>query len=181
VAGKPSSLVVKLRARPDTREAGPLAGWIIRHLKAGTLKKAGKAAAASRGKGKGSLKPPKPEKKPGPAAKKPSPFDDDLDDPFNEDWGPNDPITPEDKEQARYEARQLAALEKAERSRVYGIVQEAGGLKTRDDLREEYAEIPNTFKRKDGIDGDEMADYLKTYYPEFGIEDERDLVDFLAA
>lgn len=87
----------------------------------------------------------------------------------------------EDKKRERYESQQIRALEKAERSRLNSALMEAGGLKTRADLREEYAGIPNTFKRKDGLAGDEMAEYLGMYYPEFGIEDERDLIDFLAA
>lgn len=107
-------------------------------------------------------------------------FDDD-DDPFAEDYGDNEPISKEDAEREKYEARLLRDLEKAERGRVYSAVIEAGGLQTRDDLREEYSEIPNTFKRRDGLPGDEMAEYLSMYYPEFGIEDERDLIDFLAA
>lgn len=176
MAGKPSSLMAKLRARPDTREAGPLAGWIIKHMKAGTLKKAAKEASAKRKPSKGKNRDKKQEE-----LKFPKPISKDLDDPFNESWGDEDEGSPEDAELAKYEAKQVADLEKAERSRLHGIVMEAGGLKTRDDLREEYAGISNTFKRRDGMDGDEMADYFATYYPEFGIEDERDLIDFLAS
>ncbi len=72
-------------------------------------------------------------------------------------------------------------MEKAERSRLREVILEGGGLKTRDELRNEYSQIPNVYKRKDGTAGDEMAEYLATYYPEFGIEDERDLIDYLAA
>jgi hypothetical protein len=107
----------------------------------------------------------------------------DDDDPFAEDYygEDEDEQTDEERQQEKYEAQIVRELEREERSRVYSIVQEAGGLQTRDDLREEYREIPNTFKRRDGLPGDEMAEYLATYYPEFGIEDERDLIDFLAA
>lgn len=106
----------------------------------------------------------------------------DEDDPFSEDYGMyEEEKSSEQLARERYELRQMRALEKQERSRVHSIVMEAGGLRTRDDLREEYSEIPNTFKRRDGLPGDEMADYFKEYYPELGIEDERDLIDFLAS
>ena len=57
---------------------------------------------------------------------------------------------------------------------------DAGGIKTSDDLREEYREIANTFKRRDGLPGDEMAEYLSVYHAEFGIQSENDLLDFFA-
>ena len=183
--------MAELRARPDVRDAEALAAWIGRHKKAGTLgKMAAIAARKRRGKGDGgnalgsdksSPKLPQPAASPPqPAAKKPSILDDD-DDPFNEDFGSDEPTSKEDEERERYEAKILRDLEKAERSRVFQSVQENGGLQTRDDLREEYAGIPNTYKRRDGTPGDEMAEYLAAYYPEFGIEDERYLIDFLAA
>jgi hypothetical protein len=111
------------------------------------------------------------------------PFEDDEDDPFAEDYyGEDDEdADPGAAARERYEAKVLRELERAERSQVYGAVMEAGGLQTRDDLRDEYSEIPNTFKRRDGLPGDEMAEYLATYFPEYGIEDERDLIDFLVA
>jgi hypothetical protein len=107
------------------------------------------------------------------------PFADD--DPFNEDYGPNEPESEEAQEQRRYEEKLLRDAEKADRSKLHGAIIDAGGLKTRDALREEYREIPNTFKRRDGLAGDEMAEYLGMYYPELGIEDERDLIDYLAS
>lgn len=116
--------------------------------------------------------------------RKPSPFAGDPfadDDPFAEDYGANEPESKEERQRQRYEEKLVRQQEKAERSRLRNIVLDAGGLQTRDDLREEYRGIPNTLKRRDGLAGDEMADYLKTYYAEFGIEDERDLIDFLAA
>lgn len=116
--------------------------------------------------------------------RKPSPFADDPfadDDPFAEDYGANEPKSKEERQRQRYEEKLIRQQEKAERSRLRNVILDQGGLQTRDDLREEYAGIPNTLKRRDGLPGDQMADYLKTYYAEFGIEDERDLIDFLAA
>lgn len=163
VRGK--ALVAKLRGTPGVRDPEALAVWAGR-LK--TLRKAGKGAVTKL-----------TALKTGKSSTRKSPFDDD--DPFNEDHGGNEPKSKEDKQRERYESQQIRALEKAERGRLNSAVMEAGGLKTRVDLREEYAGIPNTFKRKDGLAGDEMAEYLGRYYPEFGIEDERDLIDFLAA
>ncbi len=128
---------------------------------------------------------PEPEKKAGthkdamlfPIEVTPDPFAN----PFDEDWGKNEKPTEEEAQRARLEAKLVREAEKAERSRLYQVIMEQGGLKTRADLREEYAEVPNTYKRKDGLAGDELADYLKTYYAEFDIEDERDLLQRLAA
>ena len=107
------------------------------------------------------------------------PFDDD--DPFNDPFdGASDEEDPEEAEQRKYEEKLLRDMEKADRQRLRGAVLEAGGLQTRDDLREEYREIPNTYKRKNGLPGDEMAEYLATYFPEFGVQDERDLIDYLS-
>lgn len=165
------ALVALLRANPKVRDPEALAayaGRVKKHRGSGLgPAKAREAARKTSGGSKKSSAPKKPD------------FDDD--DPFNEDYGDDGPKSEEERQQEKYEAKILRDLEKAERSRAYAIVQEAGGLRTRDDLREEYSEIPNTYKRRDGTPGDEMAEYFKTYYPEFGIEDERDLIDFLAA
>ncbi len=48
------------------------------------------------------------------------------------------------------EAKLIADMEKADRAKVYRAIMEQGGLKTRADLREEDACIPNPFKRKVG-------------------------------
>jgi hypothetical protein len=156
---------------------------VLRH-KGGSGKDSGSPAAPA--------KPDAPEAPDRPAAPSPMPTveeDDPFardpldpfyeDDPFAEDYGPGEEETDEEREEREYEEKMLRDMEKAERSRLYGAVMEAGGLQTRDDLREEYREIPNTFKRRDGMPGDEMADHLAVHYPEFGIQDERDLVDFL--
>jgi hypothetical protein len=187
------ALVAKLRADPDVRDAEALAAHLGRFRKARkaglSVKAAMKAAGGKSGDRKTTSKSPgglasrissekpkseKPEKK-SVFAKKPA-FDDD--DPFAEDYGDAIEQTKEDKQRGRYEEKMLRALEKQERSRLYEVFMEQGGIQTRDDLREEYREIPNSLKRKDGLPGDEMADYLKTYYPEFGIEDENDLLDY---
>ncbi len=103
----------------------------------------------------------------------------DLDDPFNEDWGQEEP-TREEKWNQRYETTVMNQMEAMERGDLFDVIMEAGGIQTRDALREEYRGIPNTFKRRDGLPGDEMAEYLATYYPELGVQDERDLIDMLS-
>lgn len=171
------ALVAKLRADPKTRDAEALAAWIGRRKR---FKKAGlstrEAGAMAGAKGATDLlrKSRKLPDKSGGSRK-------DDDDPFKEDYGPNEKKSKEDQQRERYEERMLRAMEKAERSRLFSAIRDAGGLQTRADLREEYADIPNTYKRRDGLPGDEMADHLATYFPEFGIESERDLIDFLAA
>jgi hypothetical protein len=78
------------------------------------------------------------------------------------------------------EAKLLRDMERADRAKLYKAIMDQGGLKSRAELREEYAGIPNTYKRKDGLAGDELADHLAICYPELGIESERDLIDYLA-
>lgn len=156
------ALVAKLRADPKVRDAEALAAEL------GRRKKLRQAAKKAKEKIKDGI---------GKVSKTNIPDDDD---PFAEDFG-DDPLSEEELAQQKYEAKILRDIEKDERSRLHSIVHETGGLKTRDSLREEYSEIPNTFKRKDGLPGDEMAEYLSSYYPEFGIEDERDLIDYLAS
>lgn len=171
------ALVAALRERPDVRDAEALAAWIGRvkkYRRAGMSFSAAKnlaGKAAPNGSGKASE----------PKAEAPTVKPDLIGDPFNEDFGdPETAETEEQKQQRAYEAKLLADLEKAERSAVHTAILDAGGIQTRDDLREEYRQIPNTFKRKDGLPGDEMADYLGMYYPELGIESENDLLDFFA-
>lgn len=86
---------------------------------------------------------------------------------------------PTKSQQQKREEKMIRDMEKAERSRTFKAVMDNGGLKTNDALREEYAGIPNTYKRRDGMAGDEMAEMFSMYYPELGIESERDLIDFL--
>lgn len=105
----------------------------------------------------------------------------DVGDPFNEDYGPNEQKSAEDRRRERQEAQLIQRLEREERSKLHTIIRDAGGIQTRDDLREEYRQIPNTFKRRDGMPGDEMAEYLSMYYPELDIDSENDLLDFFAA
>lgn len=91
-------------------------------------------------------------------------------------------IAKEARAQARYEARLIREMEAAETSRLSSVIQEQGGIRSvaTAGLQEEYRNIPNTFKRKDGLPGDLMAEYFATHYPEFGIETEADLLDFFA-
>lgn len=90
--------------------------------------------------------------------------------------------TPEEVEQAEAEAdteRARAGYISAETSSLFSYIIEQGGIRpSSEDLREEYREIPPTYRRPDGVPGDEMADLLATDRPELGIETERDLLEF---
>lgn len=85
-----------------------------------------------------------------------------------------------EEERRRYEKSVLRQAEKITTS-LYRAIIDAGGLQTNPALREEYRQIPNTFKRKDGLPGDVMAEYLSTHHPGFGVKDERSLIDVLRA
>lgn len=116
------------------------------------------------------------------ALRHPAPAEEEPCDPFAEDYGDDDDeeVSEEDRNWERYEKRVLRQMERAERSRIRRIILDEDGIRTRDDLREEYRSVPNVYKRKDGRSGDEMAQYLSEHHPEFGIEDERDLIDVLS-
>ena len=82
----------------------------------------------------------------------------------------------------RYEARVKASDVSAETSDLFRYVMDNGGIRpSSDDLAEEYREIPNAYRRRDGRRGDEMADQLASDRPELGIRSERDLLEFFAA
>ncbi|MDP9438938.1 MAG: hypothetical protein M3P49_09355, partial [Actinomycetota bacterium] len=89
-------------------------------------------------------------------------------------------VSDEDRERKRYEERVIRQMERKEGSSLYRIIIDAGGIQTGDDLREESRGIPNAYKRRDGLARDVMAEYLKEHHPEFGISDERSLIDVLA-
>jgi hypothetical protein len=97
-----------------------------------------------------------------------------------EDTGDGGLSAEEERKRRSYEKRELRKMEKAERSLLRQIILDASGIRTRDDLREEYRSIPNCYKRRDGLPGDEMAEYLSAHHPELGIHSERDLIDALA-
>lgn len=162
------ALVAKLSADPKVRDPEALAAWIGRHKH---RKKSG-GSLAERVK---SSSAPTKESKRSPFASKPTVSDDPFaDDPFADD----EPESKEDKQRKRMEDALLRKMEKEDRSTLHNAIMEQGGIRTSDELREEYRQIPNNLKRKDGMAGDEMADYLKTYYQELGIETERDLIDY---
>jgi hypothetical protein len=180
------ALVAKLRKQAGVRDAEALAAWIGRYKKA---RKAGKGISEAKQAAGGASKNSSTSKKPSPISAKEkgrpltkAEIDKNMadDDPFAEDYGDNEEKSAEEKRQERQESQLLKKMEKEERSRLYNVFQEVGGLKTRADLKEEYRAIPNNLKRTDGLPGDEMAEYLSTYYPEFGIESENDLLDFFA-
>lgn len=103
------------------------------------------------------------------------PFADD--DPFAEDYD-DEPETDEEREQRLYEERVLKETQYNETSRLLEVILTEGGIRTSDALREEYRAIPNVYKRRDGMAGDDMALVLSDAYPEFGIHSERDLLEF---
>lgn len=77
-----------------------------------------------------------------------------------------------------YEARITRRLVKEERSRFYQTIMDLGGIQVHDDeLRKEYRAIPNAYKRRDGLAGDEMASMLAEEYPQYGVTDERSLIE----
>lgn len=79
-----------------------------------------------------------------------------------------------------YQNRVMRQMETQERGDLNRAIMEAGGIQTSDTLREEYQAIPDTFKRRDGLSGDVMADYLFNHHPELGIETEDDLIQYFA-
>jgi hypothetical protein len=156
------ALVAQLRARPDVRDAEALAAWIGRVKK---LKKGGMSTKAAMRAARS------PKSKPKRSA---------LAD-IAEEYQPSEAQkSGGEKRLEKYEAALVNKMEKEERSKLYNAIHEVGGIKSRDDLREEYRAIPNNLKRKDGLKGDEMADYLGTYYQELGIYSENDLLDYFA-
>jgi hypothetical protein len=85
----------------------------------------------------------------------------------------------EQEEQERaYQARITGRRDKEERSDFYQTIRALGGIKTHDDeLREEYRAIPNAYKSKNGLAGDVIASMLAQHHPQFGVTDERSLMD----
>jgi hypothetical protein len=81
----------------------------------------------------------------------------------------------------QYEARVKAADVSAETSDLFRYVIDNGGIRpSSDDLGEEYREIPNAYRRCDGLRGDEMADQHASDRLGLGIRSERDLLEFFA-
>jgi hypothetical protein len=85
----------------------------------------------------------------------------------------------EDRERRRYQQQVLREAKEAGTS-LYQAVMEAGGIKMRDDLREEERAIPLAYRKSDGLPGDEMSDHLRRHHPELGITTERELIDALS-
>lgn len=158
-AARGKALVAKLRANPKVRDAEALAAWLGRVKK---LRHGGMSLDAAR-KNAGS---------PG-AIKKQGGLNE-----LAAEGGPEEK-SEEQKAQEKMERQLLEQLEKADTKKLFGAIMEQGGIRpSSDDLAEEYRSIPKSYRRKDGMPGDQMADYLKTYYPELGVEDENDLLDF---
>lgn len=88
---------------------------------------------------------------------------------------------PEEIRKQRAEARIVAEMERADTSKLYAAILEQGGIRpSTADLAEEYRAIPPSYRRPDGMAGDEMAEHLSVHMPELGIRDERDLLAFFA-
>ncbi len=165
------ALVAKLRKQAGVVDAEALAAHLGRFKKA---RKAGASVAEAQRVARGGKKQRKLSESER-ARRKPGP-----DDPFAEDYGPNEGETPEQKRQRKMEEALLRKMEQEDRSKLYQAVMEQGGIKSSNELREEYRAIPNNLKRKDGLAGDQMAEYLGTYYQELGIYNENDLLDYFA-
>ena len=83
--------------------------------------------------------------------------------------------------QKAVEAKMRRELEKAENSNLYQAIIAAGGVAvSSEDVREEYRAVPTSYRRRDGMPGDELAEHLATNHPEFGITDERSLIDYFS-
>ncbi len=186
------ALVAKLRAQAGVRDPEALAAYLGRFKQA---RRAGRSVAEARKVARGEA--PAKTKPAGGLADRvrsgapPKPAEDErkkrlaeaadlIGDPFGEDFGDNETLSVEDKRRKREEERLLREMEKADRAALTSAIMDQGGIQTRPDLAEEYRAIPNTFKRKDGMPGDEMADYLAMYYPELGIETENDLLVYFS-
>lgn len=88
---------------------------------------------------------------------------------------------PEEMRKQRAEARIVAEMERADTSKLYAAILEQGGIRpSTPDLAEEYRAIPPSYRRPDGMAGDQMAEHLSVHMPELGIQDERDLLAFFA-
>ncbi|MDP8952137.1 MAG: hypothetical protein M3N18_07870 [Actinomycetota bacterium] len=151
------ALVAQLRARADVKDPEALAAWLgkVKQLRKGGLSARRAMQVAS---------DPKERQKSSALAD------------IAAEGGAEE--TQDERRQRKYEEAQVRAMEKQETTTLYRAIMENGGIRTSDELREEYKNIPNTFIRKDGMAGDEMADMLASYYPELGIESESDLIDF---
>lgn len=181
------ALVAKLRAQPGVRDPEALAAYLGRFKQA---RKAGRSVAEAAKVAKGGS-PNGADKSESPATSSDSAAEearkkrlaeaaDLIGDPFGEDFGPNEAETAEERRQRKMEEKILREMEAADRAALTSAIMDQGGIQTRSDLAEEYRAIPNTFKRKDGLPGDEMADYLAMYYPELGIESENDLLVYFS-
>lgn len=176
-----SALVIKLRANPKVRDAEALAAWIGRR-KGGLARGKGGGGGSSGGSsgtngstGGASSGGDKKRNVIGGGA----PVVED-DDPFAEDDGA-EPETPEERRQRKYEERLLKEMEKADRAKLYSAIRDTGGIDPTPGLKEEYKTIPDAYGGGGkGLPGDAMAEYLNTYFPELGIETERDLLDYFS-
>ncbi len=86
------------------------------------------------------------------------------------------------KQQERYEAHLKAEMEKSERSTLYQEIMDQGGIRpSSPDLAEEYRNIPNSYRRPDGLTGDVMAEHLASAMPELGITSENELLEYFSS
>lgn len=77
------------------------------------------------------------------------------------------------------QARILRKLEEAAASDLYAEVMAQGGIRpSTPDLREEYRAVPPSYRRPDGMPGDQMAEHLQANRPELGVTDENSLLAF---
>lgn len=76
-----------------------------------------------------------------------------------------------------------AAYVSQETRDLFAYVMTYGGIRpSTDDLAAEYAEnVPPSYRRRDGMRGDELADQIRRDRPEYRIENENDLLEYFGA
>jgi hypothetical protein len=87
----------------------------------------------------------------------------------------------EEIEREKYEKRILEQMQRDDASKLYGAIMAQGGIRvSTEDLREEYRNIPKSYRRPDGLPGDQMAEHLATHLPELGITSENELLAYFS-
>lgn len=87
----------------------------------------------------------------------------------------------ESQQREREESRMRREMAKAESSALYRAIMDQGGISlSSEDVREEYRSVPKSYRRKDGLPGDVVAEHLASNHPEFGITDENSLLQYFA-
>jgi hypothetical protein len=94
-------------------------------------------------------------------------------------------ITDDNERAAMAREQQIYMAAEPEGGNLYSIILQEGGIApykkgTPGELREEYKNLPQGIKNKNGLPLDEIADILKNKYPNLGITDEASLLNVLS-